>query len=166
MTTEDTLTRPLNETHSPDERGLQLFDHLSSKIKHELIRLRHHWDNHEAAHGMFFQKISWSQPRMFARSQGVSDHDLVDFDIKHDLVSIRSGQTSYGTVVFGKIRIPAVKDQDGVGFIHVRVHDPPGNEMSDVILHAILTEEVKENGSTVDYRAIMRQDDPLTWFDE
>ncbi|EGG13055.1 uncharacterized protein MELLADRAFT_101250 [Melampsora larici-populina 98AG31] len=166
MTTEDTLTKPLNETHSPDERGLRIFEHVSSKIKRELIRLRRHWDNHEVALGSLCRLHSRPIPRMFARSQGISDHDLTDFSIKHDLTSIRSGQTSYGTVVFGKIRIPAVKDEDGFGFIHVRLHDPPGNEMSDVILHAILTEEVKENGSIVDYRAIMRQEDPLTWFDE
>lgn len=33
---------------------------------------------------------------------------------------VRSGATSYGTIIFGKIRIPAVNDAQGAGFIHVR----------------------------------------------
>ncbi|KAG0147308.1 hypothetical protein CROQUDRAFT_722340 [Cronartium quercuum f. sp. fusiforme G11] len=152
MATENTLAVPLNEPHAPDTRGFELFEHLAPKIQHELIRLRHHWDKHE--------------PRMFSETQGISDHDLANFNVRKDLVLIRSGQTSFGTVVFGKLRIPAFKDKNGQGFIHVRVHDPVGNGMADVILHAILTDEVKKNGVIVDYRLIMRQEDALIWFNE
>ena len=33
---------------------------------------------------------------------------------------MRSAPTTYGTIILGKIRIPAVKDDEGEGFIHVR----------------------------------------------
>ena len=33
---------------------------------------------------------------------------------------IRSAATSYGVIVFGKIRIPAINDEKGEGFVHVR----------------------------------------------
>lgn len=61
------------------------------------------------------------KPRMFSRAIGISDHDLCAFDIEVDLVGIRSGQTSYGTIVFGKLRLPSIQDQLGSGFIHVRL---------------------------------------------
>lgn len=62
---------------------------------------------------------------MWSRAAGISDNDLVNFTIKDDLVEVRSGPTSYGTIIFGKIRLPAVNDDLGEGFMHVRIHDPP-----------------------------------------
>jgi len=65
------------------------------------------------------------------------------FPSQNDLVEVRSGATSYGTIIFGKIRLPAVKDEQGEGYVHVRcvllliidkwrlklpaprIHDPP-----------------------------------------
>ena len=67
---------------------------------------RHHWDVNE--------------PKKFSRASGISDSDLVKFTIEDDLVEVRSGPTSYGVVIFGKIRIPAVDDEEGEGFVHVR----------------------------------------------
>ena len=79
---------------------------------------------------------------MFRRADGLSDKELADFDIEKDLMLVRSGATAYGTIVFGKIRIPAIKE-GGEGYIHVRcvprvcsdrvllahrayrIHDPP-----------------------------------------
>ena len=75
-------------------------------IKAEIIKSRHHWDKHE--------------PKMWARASGLSDNELVDFSIQKDLVQVRSGGTSYGTIIFGKIRIPKIKDSEGEGFVHVR----------------------------------------------
>lgn len=57
---------------------------------------------------------------MWSRAAGISDKDLVGFDLRKDLVLIRSGPTSYGTIIFGKIRVPAIHDSEGEGFIHVR----------------------------------------------
>ena len=62
---------------------------------------------------------------MWSRAAGISDHDLVDFDFEKDLVEIRSAIVSYGTIVLGKLRLPAVNDAEGEGFVHVRIHDPP-----------------------------------------
>ena len=64
-------------------------------------------------------------PRMWSRAAGVSDHDLTNFDIKKDLVEVRAGPTTYGVIILGKIRLPAIKDDLGEGYIHVRIHDPP-----------------------------------------
>ena len=32
----------------------------------------------------------------------------------------RAGLTTYGTILLGKLRIPAVNDSKGEGFIHIR----------------------------------------------
>lgn len=63
--------------------------------------------------------------RMWSRASGISDDDLVRFTIEKDLVEVRSGLTTYGTIILGKIRLPAVNDDLGEGFVHVRIHDPP-----------------------------------------
>ncbi|WAQ86721.1 hypothetical protein PtA15_7A449 [Puccinia triticina] len=154
MATEATLDRPLNEAHPPNEHGLQLFEKCAATIRHELVKLRRHWDKHE--------------PKMFSRAKSISDQEISRFNVKDDLVLIRSGKTSYGAVVFGKIRLSALMDDEGEGFIHVRLHDPPGEGKQDAIFHSILTDEVKDGntGRIISYRAIMRKEDPLVWFDE
>lgn len=57
---------------------------------------------------------------MWSRVSHLSDDELVAFTIEDDLVEIRSGATSYGTVILGKIRVPGVNDEEGGGYIHVR----------------------------------------------
>lgn len=57
---------------------------------------------------------------MWSRASALSDSELVDFSIEKDLVQVRSGPTSYGTIIFGKIRIPKINDDEGEGFVHVR----------------------------------------------
>lgn len=74
---------------------------------------------------------------MWARASSLSDDQLTSFVIQDDLVETRAGSTSYGTIgefysnsidrphldycpVFGRIRIPELKDEEGEGFIHVR----------------------------------------------
>lgn len=60
---------------------------------------------------------------MWARAAGVSDHDLTAFEFERDLVAVRSASTSYGTIILGKLRIPAINDELGEGFVHVRCED-------------------------------------------
>ena len=60
---------------------------------------------------------------MWSRAEGVSDEDLVAFTIRNDLVEIRSAPTSYGTIILGKIRLPAINDAEGEGYMHVRYVD-------------------------------------------
>lgn len=62
---------------------------VNHTIKHELIKLRHHWDKHE--------------PRMFARVKDVSDEVLTGWDLRRDLVAVRSGPVAYGVILFGKV---------------------------------------------------------------
>ena len=57
---------------------------------------------------------------MWSRAAGLSDAELVAFDLEKDLVQVRSGPTAYGTIIFGKIRIPSINDDEGEGFVHVR----------------------------------------------
>jgi hypothetical protein len=58
---------------------------------------------------------------MWSRASKISDAKLVDFTIKDDLVEVRAGATTYGTIIFGKIRIPALTtEEEGEGFVHVR----------------------------------------------
>ena len=72
---------------------------------------------------------------MWARATGISDHDLVHFDIKKDLVEVRAGPTAYGVIILGKIRLPAVNDDLGEGFVHIRIHDPPDRVSQRNLVH-------------------------------
>ena len=96
----------LNDPHSPTEKAFEAFEVVEHTIKAEILKWRHHWDKHE--------------PRMWSRAEGISDEDLVAFSIRSDLVEIRSAPTSYGTIILGKLRLPAVNDSEGEGYIHVR----------------------------------------------
>lgn len=118
-------------------------------------RSRKDWDKHE--------------PRMYESVSSVSDADLASFDVKKgDLVAVRAGTVSYGTIIFGKIRLPKAGSD---AYIHVRIHDPPDGEQSakDVVFHSLYTEE---GGKTPDddrpkwYRAIMSEKDPIAFFHE
>ncbi|KAG6903079.1 hypothetical protein C0995_006266 [Termitomyces sp. Mi166 len=146
-------TVDLNDSHLPHANAIEAFTIVLPTIKNEILKSRHHWDKHE--------------PRMWSRASDISDDDLVNFDVNVDLVKIRSGSTSYGTVIFGKIRIPAIYDEEGQGFIHVRIHDPPNRGAEDVRFHSIFTDEGKsEDGQIVYWRAIQTADTPLEFFNE
>lgn len=95
-----------NKPHSPAKNALEVFSTVVAKIKHEMIKSRHDWDKHE--------------PKMWSRAAHLSDHDLTHFNLNEDLVLVSSALSSYGTIILGKIRIPAINDDQGEGFIHVR----------------------------------------------
>jgi hypothetical protein len=95
-----------NAPHPPHENALEVFSRVLDTIKHEITKSRHHWDRHE--------------PRMWSRAAHLSDHDLTHFKLDGDLVLVSSALSTYGTIILGKIRIPAIKDNQGEGFIHVR----------------------------------------------
>ncbi|EJD08548.1 uncharacterized protein FOMMEDRAFT_117023 [Fomitiporia mediterranea MF3/22] len=143
----------LNEAHKPLPKAIEAFKAVKSKIVSELIRERHHWDKHE--------------PHMFKRAEGIPDAELAKFSIDEDLVLVRAGQTAYGTIIFGKIRLPAIKE-GGEGYIHVRVHDPPNSGETDVILHSILTEEGDRDadGHPTSWNAIHTLEKSLDFFNE
>jgi len=144
----------LNAPHAPHKNAIDAFNILLPTIKSEILKSRHHWNKHE--------------PRMWLRAAHLSDHELTSFTIEHDLVLIRSGTTSYGVIVFGKIRIPAVHDEKGEGFVHVRIHDPPNRGSEDVRFHSIFTEEIRPDEETppTGYCAIQTLDKPLEFFNE
>lgn len=96
----------LNAPHQPHENAIEAFNHVLHQIKHEIIHSRHHWDKHE--------------PKMWSRAAELSDAQVTQFTIEQDLVQVRSGFVSYGTIILGKIRIPAVEDELGRGYVHVR----------------------------------------------
>lgn len=99
----------LNAPHTPTTKAIEAFNVVLHDIKTEIVKSRHHWNQHE--------------PKMWSRVADLSDAELVQFTIERDLVECRSAPTSYGTVILGKIRVPAVSDDDGEGFIHVRSVD-------------------------------------------
>ncbi|KAI5832126.1 hypothetical protein K523DRAFT_361866 [Schizophyllum commune Tattone D] len=143
-----------NEPHAPAENALEAFGAVEDKIKAAIIESRHHWDKHE--------------PRMWSRAKGVSDSDLVNFNLKDDLVLVSSGPTTYGTIILGKIRLPAIKDDLGEGFVHVRIHDPPNRGTEDIIFHSLWTDEVRPDPEAppTEYHAIQTADKPLEFFNE
>lgn len=56
---------------------------------------------------------------MWSRASGISDDQLIgDIDLDRDLVLVRSGETTYGIILLGKIKVGTNDDKDG--FIHVR----------------------------------------------
>ncbi|KIY44442.1 hypothetical protein FISHEDRAFT_67543 [Fistulina hepatica ATCC 64428] len=135
--------------HPPKEKALEAFSVILPTIKHEIIKSRHQWDHHE--------------PRMWSRARGISDAHLTAFDLE-DLVLVRAGLTSYGTILLGKIRIPAIEN----GYIHVRVHDPPNRGEEDVIFHSLWTDEgnLNSDGQPTTWNAIQTEDTPLEFFNE
>jgi len=144
----------LNASHAPHTNAIDAFNEILKTIKSEIVKSRHHWDKHE--------------PRMWSRAAHLSDHELTSFNIENDLVEIRSGPTSYGVIIFGKIRIPAVRDEKGEGFVHVRIHDPPNRGTEDVRFHSIFTEEIRPDEETppTGYCAIQTDNKPLEFFNE
>ncbi|GJE92218.1 hypothetical protein PsYK624_083710 [Phanerochaete sordida] len=144
----------LNAPHRPHANAVEAFNVVLHDIKAEILKSRHHWDRHE--------------PKMWARAAGIADADLVAFTAERDLVEVRSAPTSYGTIILGKIRLPAVQDAEGAGYVHVRIHDPPNRGTEDVRFHSIWTDEGTRNadGHPTTWRAIQTEDTPLEFFNE
>ncbi|KAH8929309.1 hypothetical protein BT69DRAFT_1311218 [Atractiella rhizophila] len=146
----DKETVPLNESHRPAENAIQAFEQVDTKIKEAVIASRKHWDAHE--------------PEMWKRAKGLSDSELTSFKVSKDLVLVRSGPTPYGTVIFGKIKIPALND----AYIHVRIHDPPNRGTDDVVFHSLLTDEGNRDadGRPTTWDAIFDEQKELDFFNE
>jgi len=140
-----------NDPHKPHPNAIQAFNHVLPTIKGEIIKSRHNWDKHE--------------PKMWRRASGISDHALANFTIEEDLVLVRSATTSYGTIILGKICLSAVNDEQGKGYVHVRIHDPG---TSDVTFHSLFHEEVRPDFETppTDWRAVHTEAKPLEFFNE
>ncbi|KAK0558620.1 hypothetical protein OC844_005017 [Tilletia horrida] len=150
----------LSAEHPPTERAINAFKAIEDKIKHRIVKSRHDWDKHE--------------PRMWAPAKDLSDEQLSDWSTEKDLVGIRAGAVSYGVIIFGRIRIPALPQ---TGYVFVRIFDPSDEARSDrdVELHSLFTNEIrnpatenepgKEN-DIIDYRAIQTDDDKLEFFNE
>jgi hypothetical protein len=105
---EEQLT--FNKPHVPHPNALSAYHTVQHQIKAALVKSRHDWNKHE--------------PRMWARTAHLSDDQLAGFHLEKDLVLVSSAVASYGTIILGKIRIPAVNDDLGEGFIHVRCVHP------------------------------------------
>ncbi|KAF9010507.1 hypothetical protein BDQ17DRAFT_1322351 [Cyathus striatus] len=149
----------LNDPHSPNANAIEAFNFVLATIKSEIVKSRHHWDKHE--------------PKMWSRAKGISDTELINFNIEDDLVEVRSAGTSYGQIILGKIRIPAVNDEEGNGFVHVRlvnnsIHDPPNRGREDVLFHSLFTDEGDRDvdGRPTTWRAIQTSSVPLEFFNE
>ncbi|GAA6035674.1 hypothetical protein JCM8097_004964 [Rhodosporidiobolus ruineniae] len=147
-------TVELNAPHRPLANSIRAFSAVEDELKRELIKLRHHWDQHEA--------------RMFSRAEGVSDTALTQWKLDEDLVSVRAASTAYGSIILSKLRLPALSD----GYIHVRIHDSPGAGQENVKFHSIWTNEVREEkkgegeGRVVEWEAIQTAETPLEFFNE
>jgi len=149
MATSETID--LNETHAPHPNALQAFQDVKHDIQIEILKSRHHWDKH--------------QPEMWSRARSLSDEELATFHPKDDLVEVRSAVVSYGTILLGKLRIPAVKDSKGEGFVHVRIHDTPGKPFT---FHSIFTDERDRDadGHPRGWEALQTRETPLEFFNE
>ncbi|KAK7053474.1 hypothetical protein VNI00_004100 [Paramarasmius palmivorus] len=147
-------TIQLNYPHAPQANAIEAFNKVLPQIKSAILASRKHWDQHE--------------PRMWSRVQELKDEELVGFTIEDDLYLVRSAPTTYGTIILGKIRIPAVNDDEGEGYVHVRIHDPPNRGTEDIIFHSIFTDEGTrdEDGQASVYRAVQTKERELEFFHE
>jgi len=153
--------------HAPHERAIEAFRAVEKQIKSAIVGSRRDWDKH--------------QVEMWSRAKDLSDEELVGFtftmerskyDKQHhgsrgeggDLVLVDNAATSYGEIILGKIRIPAITD----GYIHVRVHDPPNKGQDDVIFHSLFTDEGHRDadGHPKSWDAIQWERTPLKFFNE
>ncbi|KAF9653193.1 hypothetical protein BDM02DRAFT_3153386 [Thelephora ganbajun] len=143
-----------NDPHPPRENALDAFSEVVTTIKQEMIKSRRHWDAHE--------------PRMWSRAAHLSDKELTSFHLHKDIVLVSSAATAYGTIILGKIRIPGIDDDQGEGFVHVRIHDPPNRGIEDIIFHSIFTDEGNrdKDGRPTTWRAVQTAGTPLTFFNE
>lgn len=143
-----------NEAHAPHANAIEAFHTVLHDVKAAIVKSRHDWDKHE--------------PKMWSRVSSLSDSELVGFDLSSDLVQVRSAPTSYGTIILGKIRIPAVNDDLGEGFVHVRIHDPPNRGTEDVKFHSLFTDEGHKDadGHPTTWQAIQIAETPLEFFNE
>ncbi|TFK44407.1 hypothetical protein BDQ12DRAFT_620482 [Crucibulum laeve] len=157
----------LNVAHPPGENAIEAFNVVLHKRESKKQGGSKHLEGIKPAI-LFSRNELWkNEPRMWSRAQHLSDEELTAFTIEEDLVEIRSASTSYGQVILGKIRIPAINDEEGEGFIHVRIHDPPNRGADDVIFHSIFTDEQKDDEERfVRLRAIQTRDTPLEFFNE
>jgi len=105
---------------------------------------------------------------MWERAKPYTNEQLTEFDVGKDLVQVRSAPTAYGTIIFGKILIPAIRDDLGEAYVHVRIHDPHNRDEADIKFHSILTEEGHKtpDGHPTTWRALFTSEDPLEFFNE
>ncbi|KIO20116.1 hypothetical protein M407DRAFT_245951 [Tulasnella calospora MUT 4182] len=142
-----------NEPHKPHPNSIEAFTIVSSDIVKAITRSRKDWDGHE--------------PRMWSRASGISDDQLIDdIDLERDLVLVRSGETTYGVILLGKIKVGTNDNEDG--FIHVRIHHPAGTGAKNWTFHSIWTDEGNRgvDGKASTYNAIQWLDTPLEFFNE
>ncbi|KAG9029260.1 hypothetical protein FRB95_005534 [Tulasnella sp. JGI-2019a] len=143
----------LTPPHRPTSKAIEAFGIILPRIKEEIVKSRRDWDKHE--------------PKMWSRATGITNHQLVgEIDLERDLVEVRAGEVSYGTIIFGKMKVGTNDDQEG--FVHIRIHDPPNRGDTDVMFHSIWTDEGNRNadGQPTTWNAIQWRDTPLGWFNE
>jgi hypothetical protein len=154
----DAQTCELTPSHPPKQAAIKSFKHILPEVKHELIRLRHKHDKHE--------------PEYFSSIANLSDQELSAFD-ESNLVAVRAGKVGYGLIVFGKVEIP--KSDGGYVFVRWFVggddHDGDGKveaEEGEVEykFHSFYSEEKEDGEGKKTYRAIMKKEDELFFFNE
>ncbi|KZP34732.1 hypothetical protein FIBSPDRAFT_1035708 [Athelia psychrophila] len=141
------------DTHKPNanHKAVETFAAVEHTIKHEIKVSRRDWDKHE--------------PKMWSRVQGITDEELVAFNVAGgDLVLIRNGATSYGTILLGKIKIPAVED----AYVHVRILKGEVDGKDDIKFHSIFTNEGNKDvdGHPTTWQAVQTLATPLDFFNE
>ncbi|KIY44525.1 hypothetical protein FISHEDRAFT_51239, partial [Fistulina hepatica ATCC 64428] len=94
------------DLHKPNGHELNAFDWARKSIQHAILRSRRRWNMYH--------------PSVWARACGLSDTDVTEFSTHHDVICVRSGKVKGGYLIFGKIRLCAIHDEQGYGYIHVR----------------------------------------------
>jgi len=166
MATDEVLS--FSGSHEPHPKAIHAFRELEHEIKQEIIKSRHNWDKH--------------QPEMWSRAKGLDNDHLIDFTFKKqpgerdltdyshkprgdggDLVLVDNARVSYGEIILGKIRIPAIPD----GYIHVRIHDFLIPTEGQFKFHSLFTYEGdRDSDGHHSWKAIQTAEEPLKFFNE
>ncbi len=95
-----------------------------------------------------------------------SQRDLSDKELGHFNVDnfelVRVGESAYGIILFGKVRIPALPDS-GPAYIHFRAFSDGPDQQAK--FHSIHTEEKEGPDGHKTFRTLFTKDDALDWFD-
>ncbi|ESZ91354.1 hypothetical protein SBOR_8262 [Sclerotinia borealis F-4128] len=144
MATAETVQ--LGPIHAPKEDSIIAFNKIGTELKKKLQHLRHETNKHE--------------PQYFAPISHLSDHTLTSFD-SSSLKSVRVATSAYGLHLLGKVLLPGTEDK----YFMFRAFIVGDSDTAK--LHCIHMEETDVGGEEGKmFRAIFRESDELTWFDE
>lgn len=144
----DDSTIKLLEAHPPKPASLELYAEVEHDLKKALLHSRHD----SKKHGLSYWEAA----------AHLSDADFVGFS-ESDLVLVRPGTVAYGTILLGKVKIPALGEVKN-SYIHFRAYEKQPNTDQPARFHSLHTEKRDEPDGGSTYNALFSKDEELKFF--